>query len=468
MFPLKAKLMPKRVISSESFDFLMDSAFVSAGGSLPSLAELGWCPCRSYIRLLLGKHCSTAAGSSFTKVKTFYHDLFWSIRFVLPILIFMEFFIDFGDWLMHDENLTGLSSRHVRGEQSYIITVFAYLRSQFTCFVALNSTLIFIKRAPKFVRCMDALVELRRAVVDAKYRSATRSTFRLKCAYAAIGYVCLCSLLRLIYYLYSTYEDRASFWNPTKYFLFMLPEGVVMLMIQITVIISELSLIPLYFFFVAVCTVYTQCCKAYNIHLHEIIQTKIVNYPSKGETFDFDATFQELMKKEILFIDVLKELDRAFSIFLASLLLGNSAMLASVIAQGFMRAVFATPLDAALFLGSLSNPIISLLTLITFATILHETSLESKSLWTSLVANRQFCRGKKFDSEEGEKLLTILHITESRPHSLSVIRTVNMERGFGITLVMGFFGFVCFLIERSENFKAQVDLVMGALNATMS
>lgn len=336
-----------------------------------ALISLNNCPCRLYLRFLLGKSITIRNEKDRHRSRLSRQNSYLRIlRFFLPTLIALVFFVDFFDWLMHNDSLIGISATTVRNKQSPIISMFAFLRSQFTNCLGASATFVVIQHSQRFIHCLEIFVELKN-MLNINNR-VTLIPLRVKVTLCAFTYVATVSILRLIYYIYGTvFTDIDSFWLPTQYFIFTFPTGVVMLIIQISVITSELSLIPLYLFYVHICTQFTICSDAFN----EILRAAIRQLQSTktSEKFNFDILLKTLVEKEKFLILVLEHTDNSLSVLLINFLFGDISLLASITAQGFLSSVFSTPLSTSLFAASISTPVIALSMIVFFATKLHET-----------------------------------------------------------------------------------------------
>ncbi|XP_055342911.1 uncharacterized protein LOC129591319 [Paramacrobiotus metropolitanus] len=266
----------------------------------------------------------------------------------------------------------------------------------------------------------------------------------------AISLLFMTSVLRLIYYCYSTTNDRSAFWESTQYFVFYLPAGLVILAIQIAVILCELSLLPAYVLIADYCIAFWQCATYLNYRTALVGEQLWINSPLS--TSLFDDVLKPLIHLDSKLNELLDHLDRLLGSLLGILICGNTILLTSITAQGFISATLVTPIYLALFSASVSSPVIALIVVITVSTLVHDSAVESNKRWVSLLLSRQHNREKGNFQSESERLMTLMYLTANRKHSLLIMGAIHAQRSFGVTLIAGFVGFICFLIERAEHF----------------
>ncbi|XP_055338434.1 uncharacterized protein LOC129588293 [Paramacrobiotus metropolitanus] len=265
-------------------------------------------------------------------------------------------------------------------------------------------------------------------------------------------------VFRFAYYLYSALDATESYWEKTTYFVFTLGMGQISAWVQFSMIVSEAAMLPLYCSIVHYCTLISEYWSVFCSN----IQKEMSFLSSKCRfTRSFDEILRNLVIQNEKLSSLLEDMDKSLSNLLAVMLCGNVVILASVIANGFVSANLVNVVDVSLFVASVTGPIIALIVVISQAALVHSSAVISKTVWSDFVRNRQKYRGNAStatSSGECEKLLAILHVTAHRSYSLTAMGVVHIFSSTGITIIMGFIGFLCFLIERSEQYSSNVHL----------
>lgn len=326
-----------------------------------------------YIRLVLGIMDQPGTWSNDQACiysATFRRYMRQFTRFILPSYLCGVFFIDFSDWLMHNETSMNASSiADVReGRQNPIITKLAFLRSEFTTVVSVLPTILLLLRAKQFSDCMSKIDKLRAMLPVSDLQFSRRRIL----AELAVVYLLLASTFRLSYYLYSAASDTETFWEPTKYFVFTLSTGQVSLFIQISMIMAEWSALPVYHFLIRHCVIFCECSNYFNENLvHVSMQSKL---PRK---ISAPATFIDLLNVLVVQDEILTETFEIFanciSGLLAVLLCGNCVVMASITANAFIDGNVVEGLHVAIFAAGISSPVVALGIVIGFGSLVHDT-----------------------------------------------------------------------------------------------
>ncbi|XP_055340351.1 uncharacterized protein LOC129589576 [Paramacrobiotus metropolitanus] len=184
-----------------------------------------------------------------------------------------------------------------------------------------------------------------------------------------------------------------------------------------------------------------------------------LNHVAVTKRFSFKDTVTELSVLDDELTRVLECLGSALSPIIIALIIGNSAYLAARTSLCFIEGAAVGITKIMDVVTALSFPPLHLGFLLYFAGKLHETSSDSIDLWRRLIKTRQLSRtdGDVKETwswwEEDACLLVRLKLAQFRSHALVLFQTADFNRRFGNTLVTVFLGFVCFVIERSENYN---------------
>ncbi|XP_055337496.1 uncharacterized protein LOC129587674 [Paramacrobiotus metropolitanus] len=422
--------------------------------------------------------------------------------YFIPIIVTSLFLMDFMDWLSQGDKLKTIAYDDPNDNfpQSPIITGLTFFRVMFTTFLASAATFTFISKLDRVTGALQELDEVnlkksrksqhgsrRNPDINATTRTHGK---RVKIAWFAILYLAAESLVGLICYIIKQWMNRTNFWEPIV-FLFMpaVPKGIVELLRGTAVFLSQISIQPIYLYYVHTCSVFTSSAQRYNKQLqaalakvtetamHTKPPTHSMSLPSETgvlanarttQSSDFEQTLRQLRIKQEALITSSNNMSEAWSSTLACLIFGSLAILASLTSYCFTVTAQKTTdiISMLLFVGQFSQPLIGLMIIVLFAVVLEETSLRSKPLWKELITCRQRTRDKVEAADEDGCLLTILHTIDHHCYSLKLSRIINIDRGFGLGMVMGFLGFVCFLIERSENYRAPTEKLEALINTS--
>ncbi|OQV22969.1 hypothetical protein BV898_03020 [Hypsibius exemplaris] len=355
------------------------------------------------------------------------------------------FSLDFGDWVVNGE-----AALHL--QQTRIISMLTYLDSQFGLWLGMATTFVFIAKADKMIYCVQSLGKSMSHFGMASAENHRRRKVAL--AWVLITALALFSLFRGIYGIWEAAGSPSTFWTPRSYFLWQVPSGIVAIILRTFFFISEVSALPIYVVFIFVCAKFTDCFEALTAEIRTLLddlQARTLDGPL------FLTKLKTLSLKEVTLTQALIDLDQCFALQVLFFVIDNSLGVFSKIAKCFVYSAFTSDMDYVKFAlkGFMYVAALGLTTV--FPAILHESSARSITLWQRLIAVRQEQR-ETYCPEEGEVLITLLQRTTARQHSLTVAGIATLTRSFGVTLLLGFAGFTCFLIDRAENYRMDDEL----------
>ncbi|XP_055338637.1 uncharacterized protein LOC129588456 [Paramacrobiotus metropolitanus] len=408
------------------------------------------CPCFHYIQFLLG-------GRPYVQLpKKNLLRLIKLVRFFVPTLLLMMFATDFGDWLINGEAA-------MKFQQTRIISMLTYLDSQFGLWLGTATTFIFMYKGDRLLHCAESLGMTMKLLDMLPFpESGPKRPFGLKVAWVILSVLSAFSLFRGIYGVWEAI-DPTFLYEPRIYFLWLVPKGIIAAVLKTFFLLSELSALPIYVVFTYVCAKFTRCFQKLNKGIGELIE--------RVERQEFKQPFVEQLKelslKEVTLAQSVIDLDDCFAVQVLFFVVNNSLGVFSKIAKCFIASAFINWIDYVKFVMKSSMYVLGLAIIIVFPAMLHESSNRSNTLWQKLIAVRQEKRQKDYSPEEGEVLITLLQRTTFRQHSLTVAGMANLTRSFGVTLLLGFAGFTCFLIDRAENYKVQEISFNSTCNCTL-
>lgn len=333
-------------------------------------------PSHFYTRLLLG--VMDCPRPSKVQRCRFYNTLKGQLlhftRFMIPIYLSGFFLVDIADWFIHQESLISGSYGDVReGRQNPIITKLAFLRSQITTVFSVLPTILLIHRAKQISICLKNFDQLRARLPVTDLQFSRRKIL----AELAVAYLLFPPIFRLVHHIYTAVADTETFWEPTRYFIFTVSTGQVNLFIQISVVIAECSVLPIYHFLICQCVVFCECSHHFNSNLIQV--STQLGHSAKTcphEPVPFEDLLRKLLSEDEHLTDALEIFADCTSALLAVLLCGNCILMASITANGFVNAVngnISGSLYTALFAASISSPIVALAVVIGFASLVHDT-----------------------------------------------------------------------------------------------
>ncbi|OWA52714.1 hypothetical protein BV898_17160 [Hypsibius exemplaris] len=387
--------------------------------------------------------------------------------------------IDLGDWLVNAENGSGEAPdsifRAFQGRQSGVIVMLAYFRSQFPFLMATLVMLTLFFRAKRichtesFREQVDCRIKRMMMVSDG---TRTPTELDVPDRKAKIATLIVTALASLIFFRLVVCVVDPLYVNEFQYFVWTFPAGY-FLVIQVAIIVADSVILPLYLwlFFITIKTV--KVVRMYNIMIQSFTGSTLnqCGLVPEIDTNKREDDLQSLCLTENLVAGLLHRVDQSFRTLTGFFLLGNILQLASVISQGFMSYhssqsnVLTKPIGLVLYVMSCIGPFAAIYAIVMFSAAVHDQRMTSIRLWKELALahndekqlsekHEYFSNRQLHESGLGKRLLTIMHVTSHRCRGLTVAGTVYITKSFGITLIMGAVGFLCFMLERSEHYDA--------------
>ncbi|OWA52713.1 hypothetical protein BV898_17159 [Hypsibius exemplaris] len=405
------------------------------------------------------------------KKVTLFSRLLPLLRYSVPFFLFGIFFLDVSDWIVNQESTKAPSvTEAILEKQSRIITILAFVRSQCQYFLAASASLSYCIKQQKLHQCRIFLRQLHsnlisftaeRGVSHGRPGHPRRLPERVTFAWTILVFL---ACLHAFRFIYGTFIDMSNVFlqiDAKKYSGITLSTAVFDIAFGLVMLFAELVPLLLYAGFLYLCSLLTECSVMFNKVLRSVIEQVEMDWYEEGGSKErhgqqsFGEVLDGLSRTSRRIANALQELDGVVSGFIFTVLLGNCLLMASILARCFVSSSFAGVMSYVRYATIFVPPLLSMMLIVNVCAALHETQGESVRKWQDLVVARQSHRGLVVRSDEGEKLLTILHRTTNGHHSLTIAGTAHVTRSFGVSLVCGFVGLICFLIERSEHYETE-------------
>ncbi|GAU93087.1 hypothetical protein RvY_05075 [Ramazzottius varieornatus] len=347
---------------------------------------------------------------SVTSDGTSSHVTMRAVSFLVALILVVAFVIDCGDWIVNQErNVSTVNGTTMVHEQSRIITILGFLRTQFSFLLGTTMAVILLWKAEDILTCFRSVTALKNIKLDTlgtRKRSRTESsslvyltdsertlipsTSRWSIEMSLGEIICWCviilmavlDILRAVILVHEGKGEKSL----STYFVFHLPREVLFPIVAGANMFAHLPPLCFYGIFCNICVKYIACVKTFNKLL-----TNSIKQIAQDQNIRFKAVLDALSGYSSQVSGVLKEIDHCFSAFLLAVILENVLLLSAIVAQIFIPSLVPkkNALDYARTVAVFLGPSIPLLLIIVVCTSLHETRAKSAELWQDLVVIRQ-------------------------------------------------------------------------------
>ncbi|XP_055332215.1 uncharacterized protein LOC129584129 [Paramacrobiotus metropolitanus] len=386
------------------------------------------------------------------------------LRYLIPVVCFILFIIDFCDWVYNGHESTYEVGKVLSYQQSPIISLLSYMTSQISYMTASAVLFGFIAKSSHI---RSALYQMTNAGYCGTARHGVNSnnimvSARIKWLYFGYFSLAVAATIHvatsLVFFYDALVATRDQFWKPEPYFVWHIPSGLNDLFQRIPLLFARLLPFVFYVLYYYLATLLTNRIVSLNVKLNlSILGVKL-------DSVCFESSLLLLQAEDEELATIVGSLSSGFSLVLAGGIFGSFLQICSSTALCFVSNMFSTPwsyIRQAIFIAA---TLIVLLMFLLSGARLHEAGKEAKRLWTDLIISHQDYRKKILPNVDDARLMFSLYRISQRSECLTLADFVHLTRSIAATFVFAFIGYLCFLVERSEHFQTDEKLTDALRN----